>query len=244
MSTRDQKCIFITGVSSGIGLGLAKYYLESDCTVFGLSRRTPKDLIKDPNFFHANADLHKLTKIPPILKKLLSQTDHIDLAILNAGVLGEIRDMRQTDMKWIHEIMDVNVWSNKMILDCFVDIDITLAQVVAISSGASINGSRGWNAYALSKTTLNMLMALYAKEITDTHFCSFAPGLVDTAMQDYLCALPDSEEFPALEKLKAARGTESMPKSDEAGKLLANAFEQIKGLPSGSFADIRNLPTG
>ena len=41
--------ILITGVSSGIGWGLAKHYLELGHTVFGLSRRTPKDLIKKAN---------------------------------------------------------------------------------------------------------------------------------------------------------------------------------------------------
>ena len=40
-----QKTIYITGVSSGLGHGLAKVYLEQGATVYGCSRRKPEELV-------------------------------------------------------------------------------------------------------------------------------------------------------------------------------------------------------
>lgn len=43
-----------------------------------------------------------------------------------------------------------------------------------------------------------MLINLYAKEYTDTHFCALAPGLIDTKMQDYIYDLPEEKDYPAV----------------------------------------------
>ena len=93
----------------------------------------------------------------------------------------------------------------------FFPNDRTIDQVIAISSGASQSGSRGWNGYSLSKAALNMLVKLYAGERPETHFTSLAPGLIDTAMQDYLTNLPEDSRYAPLEVLKAAKGTPKMP---------------------------------
>ena len=137
--------------------------------------------------------------------------------------------------------MNINVWANKVLIDVLFKHVRRIKQVVAISSGASVSGSRGWNAYALSKATLNMLIKLYSKEYTETHFCALAPGLIDTNMQDYIYNLPDEEKFPVIQKLKKARGTELMPDSGKAAGQIAQAIEKVKGLESGSFVDIRDL---
>ena len=46
-----------------------------------------------------------------------------------------------------------------------------------------------------------MLIALYADEFPNTHFTALAPGLIDTAMQDYLTQLPPDPRYAPLERL-------------------------------------------
>ncbi|MFW6370887.1 MAG: alcohol dehydrogenase, partial [Bacteroidota bacterium] len=99
----------------------------------------------------------------------------------------------------------------------------------------------GWNAYSLSKATLNMLINLYAKEYTDTHFCALAPGIIDTEMQDYIYSLPDDNKFPVVQKLKSLKGTDDMPPPAKAAPSLIKAFETVKKYESGSFLDVREL---
>lgn len=231
--------IFITGTSSGIGHGLALHYLNDGHKVFGVSRRSPSELLKHELYKHQNMDLNNLEAIDS-LKSLFAEELKIDLAILNAGVLGRIQDLKDTTTDELKSIMHTNLWSNKALIDFLVS-NYKMGTMVAMSSGASVNGSRGWGGYSLSKASLNMLMKLYASENDDTNFYAFAPGLVDTALQDYLCEEVDEEKFTSAQRLKAARNTEHMPNPREAGPILAKAIAQLSRYDSGSFVDIRKM---
>lgn len=231
--------VLITGISSGIGLGLAEKYLLDGYQVFGLSRR--KCPVVNENLFHVQADLADFANIPGKMFELFEGLDKLDLVILNAGMLGSIADMADAELGSMKQIMDVNLWSNKVILDWLFKHVGQVEQVIAISSGAAVNGSRGWSGYSLSKAALNMLMMLYASERDTTHFCALAPGLVDTAMQDYLCAQPETEKFSSLARIQNSRGTEAMPTPEELAKKLPTIIEQLKNFDSGCFKDIRQL---
>jgi NAD(P)-dependent dehydrogenase (short-subunit alcohol dehydrogenase family) len=116
-----------------------------------------------------------------------------------------------------------------------------VVQVVMISSGAAVLGNRGWGAYAMSKASLNMLMRLYSHEFPATHLSALAPGLIDSAMMDYLCEVPDPDVFPALQRLRGARGTERMPGPGEAAERVLGVLPELRRFDSGSFVDIRQI---
>lgn len=232
--------VFITGVSSGLGHGLTKHFLDSNASVYGCSRREPTDLVKAGLHF-TSLDLAEEEKARPSLEKFIAGISEFDLVVLNAAKLGEIRDMSDTPLDDLRETMEINVWANKWLLDAFFSSGAPVKQVVAISSGASQSGSRGWNGYSLSKAALNILVKLYAAEQPETHFTSLAPGLVDTEMQDYLTNLPADERFSPLEVLKAAKGTEKMPDGDTCARMLIDAFPKLLERTSGEFVDIRKM---
>ena len=235
------KKVLITGCSSGIGKGLAIHYLENGYDVYSVSRRTPEGLIAHPHFHFRKLDLQNFEQVIPALNKLLGDVIELELAILNAGILGDIKDMKETSIKELKDVMDVNVWANKLILDSLFGSNICLRQVVGISSGAAVNGNRGWSSYAMSKASLNMLMQLYAAERPETHFSALAPGLIDTAMQDYLCTEVNTNKYKSVQFLKEAKHNKEMPTEMEAGRLLAHAFPSLLNHPSGSFIDLRTV---
>jgi len=236
-----KKKVFITGVSSGIGLGLAKAYLTDGWEVFGASRREPSELTTQEGFHFKSMDLTDFAAIPPALRELLSPRTGLDLVILNAGILGKIADLRETTLPEMFPVIDVNLWANKVVLDTIFQLRPRPQQVVSISSGAAVSANRGWNAYSISKAALNMLIGLYAAECPETHFCSLAPGIVDTPMQDEISAAPADERFASLELLREAKGTELMPPPDQAAVDLMACFELVTKHPSGSFLDLRTL---
>ena len=209
--------------------------------MYGMSRRKPDDFCAQEDFSFEAIDFEEPDKVIQATSKLLSGVKALDLLILNAGVLNEIKDMADTPVAEIEQVMRVNVWANKVLLDTVFSSSIAVKQVVGISSGASISGKRGWNAYALSKTTFNMLIRLYAEERPETHFTALAPGLVDTAMQAYISGLSDDKRFPTMDRLKAARGTEAMPSPEILAPRLVEVFEQLSQHPSGGYVDIRKL---
>ncbi len=235
--------ILITGCSSGLGNGLTAHYLNKGHKVFGISRST-NDVLKNHSAFNfLQLDLSGLNEIRGKVQDFLKNESDMDLVILNAGILYDVRDLKDTEIEEIKKVMDVNVWANKVLIDVLFEQLDSIDQLVAISSGAAVSGTRGWNAYSLSKATLNMLIDLYSREHPHTHFCALAPGLIETGMQDYLNNLPEAYEkkFPMVKKLKEARGTDAMPKPEEAGVIVANAIQKVTDHESGSFLDVRNL---
>lgn len=230
--------VLITGTSSGLGHGLAETYLERGGTVYGLSRR-PAD-IESARFHEAAVNLEDLDGIGPGLDKLVGSAD-ISLAILSAGMLGEFKTMPDVQMGELRRAMDINVWANKLILDWFAQHQAP-RQIVLISSGASVNGNRGWGSYALSKAALNMLAQLYAHDLPDSHLCALAPGLIHTAMQDHISSTADERIFPSVKRLKQARGTAAMPGPREVAQAIAQALPGLQErYASGAFVDIRDL---
>mgnify|MGYP001314666333 FL=1 len=136
--------ILITGVSSGLGHGLAKSYLEMGAEVYGCSRRSPIDLVEMGLNF-CDLDIAQQIESEPKFRAWIQELKSFDLVILNAGILGKIKDMQECSMDELKETMEVNLWANKWILDsCFAE-GRKIKQVVGISSGASLSGSRGWN---------------------------------------------------------------------------------------------------
>lgn len=233
--------VFITGVSSGIGHALAKRYLATGWEVFGVSRRDPKDLLESKHFRFRAIDLAKLSEIDPRLRELFHEVSALEIAILNAGVLGPIDDLVNTAIEDMKRVLDVNLWANKAIIDSFVKIPIKVKRIVTISSGVAAHGGRGWNAYSISKAALNMLTALYADELPHTHFCALAPGIIDTQMQERISELPEDERFEGFAGLREARGTASMPSPEAAAERLMKGIDHAVRYPSGEFLSIDDL---
>jgi NAD(P)-dependent dehydrogenase (short-subunit alcohol dehydrogenase family) len=227
----------VTGTSSGLGHGLAGYLHRQGWQVYGCSRRGCDIAgVRD-----VRIDLADHDRIAAALTALLDDAPRLDLVVLNAGILGEIRDLTQTPLADLQRVMDINVWANKIVLDWLHAWQRPLGQVVLVSSGAAVLGNRGWGGYALSKATLNMLARLYAQEFPATHICALAPGRIDTPMMDYLCSEADAERFPALQRLRQARGTASMPDAATAAQRLIEVLPAVRERPSGDFVDIREI---
>lgn len=222
-------------------MALTEAYLEQGWQVYGLSRRGCPH--KHERLHDIQADLEDTDGIPTALDSLLGDAGALDLVILNAGVLGGIKDLHDTSQAEIKTVMRINVWSNKKIFDWFISNGTRVDQVVAISSGAANHGKRGWGVYALSKAALKMLTELYSHELPDTHMISLAPGMVHTAMQDYLVDTEQVNEyyFPSVRAMRDAIGTDVMPEPDVIAARIVKLIPELKKYASGSFVDIRDL---
>jgi len=236
------KTVFITGVSSGLGHSLAREYLSRGWRVFGVSRRTPTDLAENTSFAHAALDLSEHARTGTVVPELLGGLGQLDLAVLNAGVLGCFDDMANVDLDDLKHVLEINVWANKTVLDTLFSSGMRVGQVVAISSGASVNGNRGWAGYAMSKTALNMLTKLYSREHPETHFCAIAPGLIETDLLDAALTQYEDDRFPSLDSIRRKRNTGEVMSPEHAASALADKVARLPELvESGEYADIRRL---
>jgi NAD(P)-dependent dehydrogenase (short-subunit alcohol dehydrogenase family) len=217
--------VLITGISRGIGYGLANYYLQRGDKVYAIGRSNPFG--EAVEFF--KLDVSAYEKLPHVINEF--KIDKLDLAILNAGILGEIKEMKDWSVKELQNIFDINVWANKVIID---EIESFTKKIVVISSGAAVNGNAGWGGYSLSKCAVNMMVSIYSKEI-DSKIYALAPGVIDTDMVDKVLN-GDHNKFPSLDRVESGRV------GLEVGvKRVVSAIEKLDNFPSGSFVDVRNI---
>jgi len=165
----------------------------------------------------------------------------LDLVILNAGILGEIKTFTKFSMDELQQIMNVNVFSNKLILDILFEKKVKIKQVVSISSGASEKTYKGWGGYSISKSAMRMMMSVYAKDVPNTHFTSLSPGLVQTKMQDYLCKKVSLDEFPETSKFIESKENGTTRGSYFVAGDIIKIIPKLLEMESGGYVDLRNV---
>lgn len=230
------KKILITGVNSGLGEALTETYLEEGDTVYAIGKTMPKRFEKHAHFFFFPYDLSETFMIKDSLKAFFTHHTY-DIVILNAGILGDIETLGNTELSDIKRVMEINVWANKELIDALVKNTQYIGQIIGISSGAAVNGSKGWGAYSLSKVSLNMLLNVYAKELPDIHFTALAPGIIDTPMVQHVLKYVDQETFPSAQKLKES----NIQTPQSAARRLIDLFPKLLEYESGSFVDVRTM---
>ena len=235
------RTVMITGIHTGLGHAAAARCLEAGDQVLGLSRNAPDDLAGHQRLRFISHDLRQLSEIPAAVATLLEGVERLDLAILNAGVLGELKDLADTSLEELRAVMDVNLWANKVLLDVLLDGSREVSQVVAISSGAAFNGSGGWGAYSISKSALNLLIRVAAHEHPGTHMTAMAPGIVHTALIDSILDQPDDPRYEAHRRIKAASAEGRIMTTDQAAELLLEKAGEARQHPTGSFLDVRKM---
>lgn len=227
------KNVLITGCSSGLGYALCKLYLKKGYKVYGISRTNPK--IENENFIFKAFDLSKTDIIKKELSNFITTIKNLEIVYLNAGVLGKIKTLEEISLDEMREVYDINVYANKELLDILSKIKVNY--IIAISSGAAINGSKGWASYCMSKSAVNMLINLYAKEMEETKLLAVAPGVVKTPMTDYIRNDVDDTVFTSAKRLK--QGEIQSPQ--DAAVRLDKIFDKLENFSSGSFIDVRNI---
>lgn len=173
------KNILITGNTSGLGLALNKLLIKNN-TIYSISKSKLEKNIK--NKIHITSNFNDLKKLKNDLKKF-SKIKKIDYIFLNAGILGDLNFAKNLNINKLIEAININVLANKILIDFFLKKKIIIKNIIAISSGAAINGKEGWLLYSTTKSMLKMLIEVYSLENKKINFCNLAPGLVKTKMQ-------------------------------------------------------------
>lgn len=239
---------FITGVSSGIGYALAKSLLEKNYCVYGISRRTPRGLLKHENFHYRSIDVTSYSHFTDEVIQLIKETEmvKINYLFLNVGEFNKrIAPIIDTPIGEYEHLMRLNVWSCKIILDLLLRSDISIETVIFSSSIAGSRARKGMGPYAISKAALNMMAKLYALEHPDIFFSVLGLCNVSTFLAENVMNLPLLGEFNELEALRNRVLSEKdylvspEKRAQQIIKLLETDLKSIS--QSGEFVEIREL---
>lgn len=243
------KNVIVTGASRGFGHAIARRMLDKGYRVYGLSRTVPADLVDEAEFRYVPVDLSQTRMASAVLSDYFLREQRVsDVAylFLNAGMFGD-RVMRVSDiaMDEMKQIVDLNVWANKLLLDLFLRSGVPIATCVASASMAGVRARAGNGGYAISKATLNMMLKLYALEHPATFFAVLGLCSLNTRLFDHTLYPPaDPNQFPdiaVLQKRAQLPGYLTTPeqRAQDVDQVLHGPLREQ--LVSGEFVDMRSL---
>ena len=226
------KKILITGGSSGLGKSLAIKLANNRNDIFCIGR----SLVKGKNIISVKCNFNNLNDIKKKLQLL--RIKKLDYVFLNAGILGDLKDINKIKSNEIFQILKINVLANKQILDFFIKKKIPIKLIIGISSGAALSPKFGWYLYCCSKSAFKFLLESYAIEDNQRKYINISPGLIKTKMQKKICSV-NEKKFPSVKKFKFLNKSNKVPSPDEVAENLIKKVKGLKKFQSGSYIDIR-----
>jgi len=226
------KKILITGGSSGLGKSLAIKLANNRNDIFCIGRT----LVKGKNIISVKCNFNNLNDIKKKLQLL--RIKKLDYVFLNAGILGDLKDITKIKSNEIFQILKINVLANKQILDFFIKKKIPIKLIIGISSGAALSPKFGWYLYCCSKSAFKFLLESYALEDNQRKYINISPGLIKTKMQKKICSV-NEKKFPSVKKFKFLNKSNKVPSPDEVAENLIKKVKGLKKFQSGSYIDIR-----
>lgn len=175
------KVAFITGASKGIGKAITELLLDHDYLVYGFSRN---NTINHSNFTFFKIDLSKLEQVQK-LEFPKVKAEKITL-INNAATIGEIIPLHLKEENGIIGEYNLNILAPTLLCKKFLkDFPADNKLILNISSGAAKKAIPCWSTYCASKSALDNLTSVIAKEkYQNLKILSISPGVVDTNMQE------------------------------------------------------------
>ena len=152
-------------------------------------------------------------------------------------MLGKLDKQCNLSTKDYNEIFNVNVFSNKVLLDVVMK-KCDVKNVIGISSGAALKTYFGWSLYCSSKAAFRQLISSYADEFSETRFLSLAPGIIKTKMQDIIYSY-DENKIPSIKKFKNLY--EKMDTPEIIASKIVECLDKLKQVSSGEYFDLRNI---
>ena len=180
------KNIIITGTSRGIGYELALQFAKSGHQVLAISRKTPQELIENPNITCLSIDISSVDELLQVERFIAQTWKKVDILIHNAGSLLH-KPFTQITATEFQNVYKVNVFAVAELTKICIPFMFKGSHVVSISSMGGIQGSlkfAGLSAYSSSKGALITLSELLAEEYKEQGiaFNVLALGAVQTEM--------------------------------------------------------------
>lgn len=180
------KTALVTGSSQGIGLAVAKAFLDAGATVVTTSERPHAEA---PGSHYVQADLTQGGEAERLVGEAWDVLGGIDVLVNNVGTFREPPFLDLTRLNFDF-VFGLNVWSAVAVTQAVVRRAVAAGRGGRILFSTSLNGSRSEPAHTLydaSKGAVNALTRQLAIELAPHGFttAAVAPGLVETPLTDF-----------------------------------------------------------
>jgi NAD(P)-dependent dehydrogenase (short-subunit alcohol dehydrogenase family) len=206
------KIALITGASRGIGAAVAKRFAQEGAQLILVARSsTDLEFVDDqvqkygPPALLVPFDLTDLPKIDDLAKSIAERFGQLDILVGNAAILGGLTPMTHIVPKIWHQVLTTNLHTNWHLLRACEPLLMKAgdARLAFVTSGITTHPTPYWGAYAVSKSALEMMVKIYAAEVSHTAFKVnlINPGSTRTAMRSQAMPGEDPMSIPSPEDI-------------------------------------------
>ena len=192
------KCVLVTGSSSGIGYEITSNLLDLGAKVIGIARNHDKSNLENKNYITYNCDVSVHDKLEILLKQILKNHPQINCLISNAGY-GNFGPLENYSTLQINKFLSTNLTSHlvitKHLLPHFKRNKI--GDIIFIGSEAGLSGAKNGSLYCTAKFGLKGFSEALSKDVVNNNIrvSIINPGMVRTDFFENLNFEPgDSEE--------------------------------------------------
>ena len=192
--SENQKKIWITGASSGIGKAVAEKFANEGWLVAVSARRKEllDELAKNPNIVSFPLDITNRDQIKEVFNNILNKFKDLDVCLFSSGTY-EPKDEQNIDPDKIKNVINVNFLG---VVDCVKSVEKYFknkksGHISIVSSIAGYRGLPNSSGYGPSKAALtNFTESIYFDfKKFDVRVSIISPGFIKTS-------LTDKNEFP------------------------------------------------
>eukprot|EP00922_Rhytidocystis_sp_ex-Travisia-forbesii_P061821 GHVS01091556.1.p1 GENE.GHVS01091556.1~~GHVS01091556.1.p1 ORF type:complete len:289 (-),score=54.95 GHVS01091556.1:71-937(-) len=201
----------VTGAGRGIGKAIAKKLAAGGLAhVICISKSGCEDVVAEIESEGGRAssyavDVGNSADVAALVSKLLTDHEHIDVLVNNAGITKDNLFLRMTEKEWL-DVIDTNLNSvfyftnpiaKKMIKNKF-------GRIINMASVVGVGGNAGQANYAASKAAVIGFTRSLAKEVASRNITvnAVAPGFITTQMTK---AMSEQAKKFAVSQIPAGR---------------------------------------
>ena len=173
----DGRVALVTGASRGIGAAVARRFAAEGAHLI-LAARTQGALEELDDEIRATgrratlvaADLTDFEKTDQMGAAVHQRHGRLDILVGNAGTLGTLSPMGHIEPRVWERTLAVNLTANWRLIRSFDPLLRTsdAGRVIFVTSGTAHGAHPYWGAYAVSKAALEMMVRVYAAEVSKT----------------------------------------------------------------------------
>jgi NADP-dependent 3-hydroxy acid dehydrogenase YdfG len=194
------KTVVITGTSRGLGLSIAKKFIQAGWQVYGIGRTKPEGL---ENYTHFTADIANIGQVFGVFDAIRRIGTPIDLLVNNSAAFnnGSFDTMKYID---ISTVIDTNVKGTMYVTMEALPSMTAGSRIIFINSVAGLRNIQNQSLYCASKAALTSFAATLGQELRERKIkvSSIHPGGINTTLWNeqnpYPCGSADDALDPSI----------------------------------------------
>ena len=191
MGKLQGRVALVTGGTEGIGLAIAKLFVEEGAYLFITGRRQKEldEAVKTigDNVAGIQGDVANMADLDRLYETIGRAKGRIDVVVANAGV-GEFAAFGKATEEHFDKLFDINVKGTFFTVQKALPLLVEGGSIILIGSVASVKGTSSFGVYGATKAALRSFARTWTTDLRERRVRTnvLSPGPIKTPLSDRL----------------------------------------------------------